>query len=152
MAVPTIEMRESMTITPEQTQAARRLPDEFIAPGQQTRVRLILETSIGESKELPDELTGLVLRALWTVRNGGRLSLESMPAEVTSTTAAGILGVSRPTLMKWAKEGLIASHKVGTHTRFMAEEVLNFKERRREQQKEAFRQMMSVADDLGDFS
>lgn len=61
-----------------------------------------------------------------------------MPDELSSSTAADILGVSRPTLMKWAKEGKIPSFKVGTHTRFRRDEVLELKRLRAKKRSDAF--------------
>ena len=45
------------------------------------------------------------------------------PEELTSTFAAELLGVSHPTLMKWARAGEIGSFAVGSHTRFRREKV-----------------------------
>ena len=75
-----------------------------------------------------------------------------MPKELTTTAAAKLLGVSRPTLMKWVGEGRLASHKVGRHTRFESEDVLRLKEQRRRAQIDSVRRMMELEDAMEDFS
>ena len=80
------------------------------------------------------------------------MTLGSMPKELTTTAAAKLLGVSRPTLMKWVGEGRLASHKVGRHTRFESEDVLRLKEQRRRAQIDSVRRMMELEDAMEDFS
>jgi excisionase family DNA binding protein len=68
----------------------------------------------------------------------GDLSIRSMPDELTSTTAADLLGISRPTLMKLVADGELESHKVGSHHRFAYREVVDLGRRRRAAQRDAF--------------
>lgn len=70
----------------------------------------------------------------------GEVTISRIPEELTSTVAAELLGVSRPTLMKWAKEGKIATHKRGTHSRFKREDVLQLKRQRAEERMKAFQE------------
>ena len=66
-----------------------------------------------------------------------------MPEELTSTSAADILGVPRPTLMKWAKENQINSFKVGTHTRFKRDDVFALKRHLEKRKNDAFEKLRS---------
>jgi len=59
-----------------------------------------------------------------------------------SSEAAAILGLSRPTLAKWADEGRIPSHKAGTHRRFKREDVFAFREQRRIEKKQALHDLL----------
>lgn len=77
-------------------------------------------------------------RTLLSLVANGEVAVARMPDELSSSTAADILGVSRPTLMKWAKEGKIPSFKVGTHTRFRRDEVLELKRLRAKNRSDAF--------------
>ena len=74
------------------------------------------------------------------VAQRGQVKISRVPEELTSTVAAELLGVSRPTLMKWAKEGKIATHKRGTHSRFKREDVLQLKRQRAEERMKAFQE------------
>lgn len=78
----------------------------------------------GDEVDLPKDVQKTVLAALQSIIENGEVAIMRMPAELTSTSAAEILGVSRPTLMKWAREGKVDSFKVGTHTRFNRGDIL----------------------------
>lgn len=69
------------------------------------------------------------------------------PREVTTSTAAAMLGVSRPTLMKMVKDGLLPSRKVGTHTRLLSSDVLAAKKARRARERAAFAALLEVEGD-----
>jgi excisionase family DNA binding protein len=75
-----------------------------------------------------------------------------VPEDVTTTTAAKLLGVSRPTLMKMIAGGDLPSHKVGTHARLKADQVLAFKRARLARQRKAFDELLDLEDDDWGFS
>ena len=76
-----------------------------------------------------------------------------MPEKLSSTSAAELLGVSRPTLMKWAKEGRINSFKVGTHTRFNRDDVLALKRSMEKNRNDAFEELRAFElENFGPFS
>lgn len=89
----------------------------------------VLNTLVGPSGELfmsgsteaprllPVEIGRLLQRVLEAMANGADVTVMSIPSEVTTSAAAALMGVSRPTLSKMANEGRIPSHKVGTHLR-----------------------------------
>lgn len=84
----------------------------------------ILRAADGEETPLPAELQEILLRTLHSIASDGEVTIGRMPEHLTSTVAADVLGVSRPTLMKWARNGEIDSFAVGSHTRFRRDEVL----------------------------
>ena len=92
----------------------------------------------GRVVSLPLDVQRLISQVLTSVAQRGEVTISLVPEELTSTVAAEILGVSRPTLMKWAKEGAIATHKRGTHTRFKRDNVLKLKQQRAEKRLKAF--------------
>jgi excisionase family DNA binding protein len=69
-----------------------------------------------------------------------------VPNVLTTTTAAAMLGLSRPTLMKMIADGEIPSHKVGSHHRLAAEDVLQAKCARRHRQRAAFSALRELDD------
>ncbi|OFU55742.1 hypothetical protein HMPREF3120_04690 [Corynebacterium sp. HMSC11D10] len=97
----------------------------------------------GDEVDLPKDVQKTVLAALQSIIENGGVAIMRMPAELTSTSAAEILGVSRPTLMKWAKEGKVDSFKVGTHTRFNRDDVLDFKRGLEKKRNDAFEELRS---------
>ena len=94
----------------------------------------------GRAVTLPIDVQRLISQVLASVAQRGEVTISRVPEELTSTVAAEILGVSRPTLMKWAKEGKIATHKRGTHNRFKRDDVLKLKQQRAEERMQAFRE------------
>lgn len=104
----------------------------------------------GDSAALPPELGLLLQQVLEAVADGRSVSVSSVPTEVTTSTAAAMLGVSRPTLMKLVRAGEVDSHKVGSHTRLLASDVLELKRVRRERERAAFRDLLALEDALGE--
>lgn len=98
---------------------------------------------------LPPELASILTEVIRIVAAGGTVTLGSIPDELTTTNAADMLGISRPTLMKLIQSREIPAHKVGSHTRLNANDVLAYRERMREQQRAAFRELRAFEDDEG---
>ena len=97
----------------------------------------------GDEVDLPKDVQKTVLAALQSIIENGEAAIMRMPAELTSTSAAEILGVSRPTLMKWAKEGKVDSFKVGTHTRFNRGDILALRRALVKEQDDALEKLRS---------
>lgn len=92
----------------------------------------------GRPVPLSCDVQRLISQVLTSVAQRGEVAISGIPEELTSTVAAELLGVSRPTLMRWAREGRITAHKRGTHTRFKREDVLQLKRQRAEERVKAF--------------
>ena len=92
----------------------------------------------GRTVTLPIDVQRLISQVLASLAQRGEVTVSRVPEELTSTVAAEILGVSRPTLMKWVKEEKIVAHKCGTHTRFKRENVLELKRKRAKERMRAF--------------
>lgn len=102
----------------------------------------------GSELEIPEP----VARALQFALHGltqGNLSVSSIPDELTTTSAAMLLGVSRPTLMKLIDSGELLSWRVGSHNRLRLEEVLALKAKRRAAQRAALDELRAIEDALG---
>ncbi len=100
-------------------------------------VGLRLDLDDGSTITLPADLAKFIGNVLNGVTRGP-VFVQSLPDEVTTTTAAEILGVSRPTVMKWVRAGELPSHKVGSHTRLSTPDVLGFRSRLRSKREAAF--------------
>lgn len=92
------------------------------------------------------ELASILTEVLRIIAAGKAVTLGPIPSELTTTTAAGLLDMSRPTLMKLIRSGEIPAHKVGSHTRLTADHVLTYRERMREQQRTALRELREFED------
>lgn len=80
--------------------------------------------------KLPPALGQLVLDVLTHVARGEMVTFLPYSAELTTKEAADFLNVSRPFLVSMLKEGKIAFHKVGSHRRVRACDLLAFRNAR----------------------
>jgi len=96
---------------------------------------------------LPPELGRLLQHVLQAVASGSAVTVTATPREVTTSTAAALLGVSRPTVMKMIRDGVLPSHKVGTHTRLLSDDVLQAKNERRARERAAFAALLEAEGD-----
>ncbi|MFD9668534.1 helix-turn-helix domain-containing protein [Rhodococcus sp. NPDC059968] len=98
---------------------------------------------------VPPELARILTKVVAVVAAGGTVTIGSVPSEVTTTTAAQMLDISRPTLMKLIGEGEIPAHKVGSHTRLTSSDVIAYQERQRDTQRAAFDDLRAFEDAEG---
>jgi excisionase family DNA binding protein len=80
--------------------------------------------------ELPPALGQLVLDVLTHVARGEMVTFVPYGAELTTKEAADLLNVSRPFLVSMLEAGKIAFHKVGSHRRVRACDLLAFRNAR----------------------
>lgn len=111
---------------------------------------LSVERASAPSQPLPREIGLLIQDVLRAVAAGASVSISTLPREVTTSTAAAMLGISRPTLMKLIKEGTIPAHKVGSHTRLTADDVLVARRARRARERTAFAALLEAEGETDD--
>jgi len=88
---------------------------------------------------------GDILKAM---SQGKPFSLVPIATEVTTQKAAEILGCSRPHLVKLLEEGEIAYTKVGKHRRVKFEDVMRFKQKMKQTQKQHIIDIMRSDEEL----
>lgn len=98
----------------------------------------------GRFVPVPDELAKLMVHIIQRAAHGGACTLTSMPDELTTTVAADLMGVSRPTLMKFVRSGDLPSHMVGSHTRLRTQDVLAFQKVREELRRRAIEDLSEL--------
>lgn len=108
---------------------------------------LVLRHADGSEVELPARVQQLVLQTLQSIADQGSVTIGRLPEQLTSTTAADLLGVSRPTLMKWVSEGVIDASKKGSHARFDREAVLELRRRNADARRAAFDELRELDDE-----
>ena len=93
-----------------------------------------VQLSIKGSNDLSDELVlpghalQLLLDVLSEMSRGNAISIMPIHAELSTQDAANILNVSRPFLVGLLEKGDIDFHKIGTHRRVLAEDVIKYKQ------------------------
>lgn len=118
--------------------------------GKRTRGNALkLLSADGELCDLPDQMADLLAQMAAILARGDAVVVEALTRELSTTEAAALLGMSRPTLIKLLDAGELPYHLVGTHRRVDLERVLEFRRRRLEQQRAAYADLMRQSDDLG---
>lgn len=93
------------------------------------RVKLRIESQ-QETDELilPGPVMQLLLDILSEMSKGNAINLMPIHAELSTQDAANILNVSRPYLVKLLESDKIPFHKVGSHRRVYARDILEYKQ------------------------
>jgi len=80
--------------------------------------------------DLPPAVARLMLDLLQAIGKGCAVTLVPSGADLSTQQAADMLEVSRPFLVKMLETREIPHHKIGTHRRIRAEDLLAYKHRR----------------------
>lgn len=136
--VATLQRTDQIVAQPEVTHQAKAALD--LSPKSSSPLQ---PTKIG------DELRTVLERVVQSLAEGHAVTVSTIPEVLTSTMAAEIIGISRPTLMRHAHAGEIPSHKVGTHTRFRREDVHRFNREKLQRQRQAMTDLLALEDELG---
>jgi excisionase family DNA binding protein len=111
-----------------------------------------VEIEIEETREkivLPKKALNLLGEILKAMSQGKPISIVPLATEVTTQSAAELLGCSRPYLVKLLEEGKIEYTKIGKHRRIKYEDVIDYKQKMKEEQKQRLIDMMHADEDLG---
>jgi excisionase family DNA binding protein len=114
-------------------------------------LRAALETSTEDVKvtlSLPRKSAEKVLALLDAERTTGAVVIP-IKEVFTTTEAATMLGLSRPTLMKLIESGEIDHVKVGTHHRVPAQAILDFQQARQARREKAAEALAEFSNQIG---
>jgi excisionase family DNA binding protein len=103
----------------------------------------------GKKIKIPIRALTLLGKILKAMSQGKPISIVPIATEVTTQSAAEILGCSRPHLVSLLEEGKIEYTKVGKHRRLKFEDVMKYKQQMKEEQKQHIIDIMNADEDLG---
>ena len=130
-------------------ETSRKLASHFQAE-KTMQVRLLNGSEqISEVVELPASAVRLLIDILEQTAQGNAVTLVPIHAELTTQQAADLLNVSRPFLVKLLKEEKILFHRVGTHRRILAEDVLAYKRENLTNRRKALDELAALDQELG---
>lgn len=92
------------------------------------------------------QFLGEILKAM---SEGKPISIVPVATEVTTQKASEILGCSRPFVVKLLEEGKINFTKVGKHRRIILEDLLTYKLKMKEEQKQHIIDIMNFDEEIG---
>lgn len=84
----------------------------------------------GKTEILPNNLYSFLCRLLADLKEGYSVTILQSKASLTTVEASKLLGMSRQFLVQLLEKGEIPFHKVGTHRRLYARDILAYKVQR----------------------
>lgn len=133
--------RPTVTITEELRAEATRVVEQA---GDERFSGVTITTQTGRSIEVTAGLAQVLDQVVHRMQQGGRLVLESTPELLTTSAAADVLGVSRPTLVKLIDDGKLAAVMRGTHRRVRWSELIVFKQQREAERAAAITKLLDA--------
>jgi len=103
----------------------------------------------GDRVELPAELFHVLRQAVEALRNGLGVTIRPESTTLTTQQAADLLGISRPTLVRLLDQEVIPYERANSHRKVLLRDLLDYRDRRREQQYAAL-EAITVDDDQED--
>jgi excisionase family DNA binding protein len=130
--LPTDDQRSSETVLPPQDAAQVESVTEFLAAH---RSEAVLTAPDGTSARIPREVFEVLVRVAGAMAQGEAVTVAPVAMRLTTSQAAGLLGVSRPTLIRLLEDGAIPYEQPRRHRILRLDDVLVFQRRRRAEQR-----------------
>lgn len=111
---------------------------------RQQNVTFVADGDSPVSIEVPASVAQLITELLRHIGKGHAVTFVPFGAELTTQQAADMLNVSRPFLIGLLETGTIAYHKVGTHRRVRASDVIAYRNKRSEEQQAALTELAQL--------
>ena len=136
--------------TVEDMQAARETVRLLGPLGNTRKVKLCVDgLDPIESIALPSSIFAQIIDLLAKLGNGDAVTIVPVQADVTTTQAAELLGMSRPFLIKLLERGELPFHMIGTHRKLKASDVTRYKNVRSIKRRESLNALAALSADLG---
>lgn len=115
--------RPTVTITEQLRDEAARVVELV---GDEQFQSVAITTKTGKRIDVPASLAEILDTILHRMVQGGQVTLQTMPELLTTSLAADLLGVSRPTLVKLINDGKLNAVMRGSHRRVRWTELSAF--------------------------
>lgn len=102
-----------------------------------------------EKIKIPLSALKLLSDILKAMGQGKLISLVPIATEVTTQSAAEMIGCSRPHLVKLLEEGKIPFTKVGKHRRIKFDDIMKYRKQMKETQKQNIIDIMNFDEEAG---
>lgn len=103
----------------------------------------------GAQIEVPRSVQGVLVRIAEVLAAGRGVAIVPVDRELTTTEAAGLLGVSRPTLVKLLDAGEIGYSRPNSSRRIPLDQVLAYRDRRSQTRRAILDELTADAVDMG---
>lgn len=102
----------------------------------------------GETVTIPQQTLRQIIDLLTEIAKGNAVTLLPVHKELTTQDAANVLHCSRPHLVKLLRQGDIPYEKIGTHRRIKCQDLMEYKAKSKEREREAARELTALAQEL----
>lgn len=103
----------------------------------------------GDTIRVPVSALRLLGDILKGIGQGKSISVMPLTTEISTQTAAELLGCSRPHLVKLLDNGYIPFYKVGKHRRIRYQDIMHYKRLMKEQQRQHIIDIMDFDEEIG---
>lgn len=108
---------------------------------------LLAGANEGDHIEIPENLHAVLVQVVRAMSAGKAVMVSPVAMKLTTQQAADMLGVSRPTVVKFIDDGKIPADRIGTRRSLLLRDVLAYQQQRRQAQYDF---LASTAVDLDD--
>ncbi|MGA7521814.1 MAG: helix-turn-helix domain-containing protein [Acidobacteriaceae bacterium] len=105
----------------------------------------------GQKLELPESVYHILKDVVRNMRAGRAIALVPEQQQLTTQSAANLLGFSRPHLIKLLESGVLPFQKVGQHRRILLKDLLAFQKKRDAERRSALNQIAREEFDAGTY-
>lgn len=133
----------------EQARDSSRTLAKYLPNG---RIRLkVMSEDKGEGDDLilPSYAMELIQNVLTEMAKGNAITVLPIHAELSTQEVANLLNVSRPYVVSLLEKGEIPFHKVGSHRRVLAKDVIAYKEKTETERLQALDELTELSQELG---
>ncbi len=136
-------------VLPPSDPVERHELDELATLLSRTPANAALVTPDGTLVHLPAAVYEVLSQVITAMRAGRAITVAPLAQRLTTQEAADLLGVSRPTLIKLLEEGKISFEKPGRHRRVRLDDLLAYRDQRRQERSQALDDLVQQTDALG---
>ncbi|MBT8224393.1 MAG: helix-turn-helix domain-containing protein [Dactylosporangium sp.] len=135
---------------------------DTIMPAENERLSLVALTELlhegtgalavssgGAKAEVPRSVRDVLTRIADVLASGRGVAIVPVDRELTTTEAASLLGVSRPTLIKLLESGEIGYSRPNSSRRIPLDQVLAYRDRRSQTRREILDELTADAVEMG---
>lgn len=149
----TTELNRTMLPDEKEIAAAvesRRQLAAFLSTKLETqRIEILDDEQRSHTVQLPASALRLLDEILSELAMGNAVQVVPIHAELTTQEGADLLNVSRPHLVKLLDESVIPHTKVGRHRRVKFADLMDYKQRRTAESRQAMDELAAQAQELG---
>jgi excisionase family DNA binding protein len=140
-------LRERTVLPPEDPTGLTKFARGLADVESPARARLVGPD--GTEIEVPEELYRVLHDVVETLSQGLAITIAPHNTMLTTQEAADLLNISRPTLVRLLTDGEIPYTMRGRHRRVLLRDVLDYRERTRQERRQTLDKMVAAGEDAG---